>query len=244
MADDNDSACFSLDGFTIPEDELLADYREASGQFYYDLPDGFADPEQGYVAWEGHWVMLEPLPPGEHMLYTCGGASSDNNFFVEKFLTITSRLPGDFNADDVLDVQDIDLLTAESASGDNDPAFDLYADLQVDQADISMWAKDLRQTWIGDADVDGEFNSADLVKVFTAGKYEAEATAVWSEGDWTGDGVFDSGDLVAAFTDAGYEQGPVVAAAVPEPNAWYAVGIALLTFTLPGVSKHLRRRAR
>ena len=61
------------------------------------------------------------------------------------------------------------------------------------------------------------------MQVFTAGEYETQQTAGWSEGDWNGDGIFNSSDMVTAFVDGGYEQGepgprPEVAA-VPEPNA-------------------------
>ena len=113
------------------------------------------------------------------------------------------------------------MLTAESASGDNDPAFDLTGDSLVDEDDVNLWVKDLKRTWIGDADVNLEFNSSDMVQVFVGGKYETEQSAVWSEGDWNGDGVFDSSDMVAAFVDGGYEKGPRTdAAAVPEPGGW------------------------
>ena len=74
--------------------------------------------------------------------------------------------------------------------------------------------------WIGDANLDGEFNSSDLVTVFGAGRYETGEVAAWSQGDWNDDRLFNSGDLVAAFRDGGYEMGtrPSVAA-VPEPSS-------------------------
>ena len=44
------------------------------------------------------------------------------------------------------------------------------------------------------------FNSADLVHVFTAGKYidGIDNNATFAEGDWNQDGNFDEQDLVAA----------------------------------------------
>jgi hypothetical protein len=66
----------------------------------------------------------------------------------------------------------------------------------------------------GRRDLNGEFNSSDLVSVFTAGKYETGNSATWSEGDFNGDKLFSSGDLVTAF------QGPRAAVnAVPEPTS-------------------------
>ena len=96
--------------------------------------------------------------------------------------------------------------------------FDENGDQVVDSADRLIWVKDHANSWLGDSNLDQEFNSGDLVAVFTAGKYELDEMAGWAEGDWDGDMRFGSGDLVAAFTDGGYELGPP-AAAVPEPSA-------------------------
>jgi hypothetical protein len=72
---------------------------------------------------------------------------------------------------------------------------------------------------MGDADLNGEFNSSDLVSVLASGTYEADVPATWSTGDFDGDGRANSGDLVAALADGGYEAGPRTAvAAVPEPT--------------------------
>jgi hypothetical protein len=59
---------------------------------------------------------------------------------------------------------------------------------------------------LGDANHDGDFDSADLVLALQGGKYETQTPATWSEGDWNGDGLFESGDLVAAFATGRYEQ--------------------------------------
>ena len=99
--------------------------------------------------------------------------------------------------------------------------------------DHRVWVKDLKRTWFGDADLDGEFNSNDFVQVFKAGTYETDSEAGWSEGDWNADGVFDSVDFITAFTDGGYEQGPRTGvAAVPEPAGWSLFVIGLLPWLL------------
>ena len=91
----------------------------------------------------------------------------------------------------------------------------------------------VKRDWIGDANMDGEFNSGDFVAVFQAGKYETGEIAAWSQGDWNGDRVFDSGDFVAAFQDGGYEMGPrSITAAVPEPSGCLFVTLATLLFPL------------
>ena len=144
---------------------------------------------------------------------------------------------GDVTRNGVLDVDDMNLLVRESASGSNTSAFDITGDGLVDGLDVTFWARDLKHTWIGDANLDGEFNSADLVEVFQAGKYELGLDAGWVEGDWTGDGRFDSSDMVSAFQDGGYELGArTVATAVPEPTSCVLVLIGALAIC------RLRRR--
>lgn len=125
---------------------------------------------------------------------------------------------GDFNADGALDSTDIDLLTAASIAGNNDLDYDLNSDQVVDSADRKVWVEELRKTYFGDSNLDGEFSSSDFVAVFVPAKYETGEAATWAEGDWNGDAKFDSGDFVEAFQGAGYEVGPRTPAAVPEPQ--------------------------
>jgi hypothetical protein len=90
---------------------------------------------------------------------------------------------------------------------------------------------DVAKTWMGDANLDGEFNSTDLVEVLAAGEYEDNiaSNSGWSDGDWNADSDFNSSDLVVALADGGYEQGPrPSAAAVPEPSAMALFGLALI----------------
>jgi polyhydroxybutyrate depolymerase len=139
---------------------------------------------------------------------------------------------GDFNGSGVLDVTDIDQLGTEIHRESQRRVFDVNQDGMVTSDDYARWVVDLRQTWIGDADLNGEFNSGDLIEVFSAGLYEKEQPAGWATGDWDGNGAFESGDLIAAFADGGYEQGPRPALrVVPEPSSVVALlagGILLL----------------
>jgi hypothetical protein len=127
-------------------------------------------------------------------------------------------LPGDFNSNGSLDVADIDALTQEVIQGTNTASFDLNSDGLVNGGDRTVWVQDLRQTWFGDANLDGEFNSTDLVDVLASGTYEADVDSTWGTGDFDGDARTNSGDLITALADGGYEIGPRPApAAVPEP---------------------------
>ncbi|MCA9216949.1 MAG: PEP-CTERM sorting domain-containing protein [Planctomycetales bacterium] len=147
-------------------------------------------------------------------------------------INLLPSLVGDFNLNGELDGGDIDLLSKEVASANPNLSFDLNSDGAVNATDRSVWVKELKMTWVGDANLDGEFNSTDFVAVFSAAKYEdgIAGNATWAEGDWNGDMDFDSGDFVAAFTDGGYEKGalPPQAAAVPEPTTFVSLAGACL----------------
>lgn len=151
--------------------------------------------------------------------------------YLDKKYFGSASVPGDFNNDGELTVIDIDLLTEASGAGSTDLKFDVNNDQLVNGDDVKFWAKQLKKTWIGDADVNMEFNSADFVQVFGAGKYETGQQAVWSEGDWDGSGKFDSTDFVAAFSDGGYEQGAPqnAVSAVPEPSTTFLLLLAAMS---------------
>ena len=60
----------------------------------------------------------------------------------------------------------------------------------------------------GDANLDGLFDSSDMVLVFQAGQYEdgVPGNSDWTTGDWDGDGDFTSLDMVLAFQQGTYEK--------------------------------------
>ena len=91
-------------------------------------------------------------------------------------------------------------------AGDLDPQFDLDESGSLDLADLDVLVVDILAAGPGDTDLDGVFNSRDLIRVFQAGKYERpDAGRVgWAEGDWNCDGRFDSKDLLRAFQSGGY----------------------------------------
>ena len=144
-----------------------------------------------------------------------------------------------WNFDGLLTDADVNQLSTAIIDLSHETRFDLNNDSLVDFADLSVWVHELNNTWIGDANLDGEFSSADFVSVFGSGKFETGLAAGWGEGDWHADGVFSSGDFVVAFQDGGYERGPRAAnlIALPEPSAVWLLGSALI-----GVNVVARRR--
>ena len=137
-------------------------------------------------------------------------------------------LLGDFNENGELDVDDVNQLNSAIATGGNEESFDLNGDAIVDLSDLTTWVNDLKGTWFGDADLNGEFNTSDFVDVFQIGRYEKDEDATWPEGDWNGDRRFTSADFIQAFQDGGFEQGPRRAQAVPEPAGILPILLSLL----------------
>ncbi len=193
------------------------------------------DPEVG-TAFERELVTIDPTS-GETALVGNLGL----HFAGLTFVTDTTPLRGDFNNNGEIDVDDVNMLGWKVADGMNEAEFDLTGDGLVDQQDLNEWikAEDIANSYVGDANVDGEFNSGDLVAVFGAGKYEVDEEASWDAGDWNGDHRFDSGDLVVAFEDGGYELGPrdQGGAIVPEPSSLALLLLGFVTFLF-----HRKRR--
>jgi hypothetical protein len=97
--------------------------------------------------------------------------------------------------------------TARSGFAGRDSFQYLAEDLLSDSAPVTVTI-DVRPIRIpGDANLDGAFDSTDLVLVFQAGQYEdaIAGNSVWSTGDWDGDGDFTTSDLVMAFGFGAYE---------------------------------------
>lgn len=155
----------------------------------------------------------------------------DESALIEIMMGGGNRAPGDFDGDGELTAADIDTLSAAIRDGLTDRIFDLNEDGSVNGLDRIVWVEDIKKTFFGDSNLDGEFNSNDFVTVFIPGEYEDNVpnNSSWATGDWNGDSEFSSSDFVVAFTGAGYEQGPRLTA-VPEPSAaaWTMLCVVLV----------------
>jgi hypothetical protein len=150
--------------------------------------------------------------------------------------------PGDFNGDGTVDVSDLDELSQAFKSGSGQLKYDVNFDLKVDFNDVLSWIKCSKGTCVGDVNLDGVFDSSDLVQLFQQGAYESGDVATWTSGDWNGDCKFDSSDLLFAFQEGCYQADGALALAgvcapslladtpqaVPEPAASWLIGPALL----------------
>ena len=159
---------------------------------------------------------------------------------VQAGLSLNLSPAGDVNADDSIDLADVVSLVDRIRTGDRfaplrDSKFDVDLNSEIDEQDLRVWVEGIKGTWFGDADLDGEFTSGDLVAVFRAGEYNdaVEDNSIWASGDWNADGDFTPRDLVLAFEDGGYENGPrPAAAAVPEPTPLVLLVTALFALAI------------
>ncbi len=132
---------------------------------------------------------------------------------------LSRLLAGDLDGDGSITAADIDFLCAALRRGDAD--YDLNRDGQVGSDDLTYFVQDVLQTAIGDANVDGIFDSNDVVLAFQSGEYEdgIAGNSTWADGDWDCDGDFTSSDFVAAFQAGGY----VAAARPTAASPWSAL---------------------
>jgi hypothetical protein len=116
---------------------------------------------------------------------------------------------GDFDANGIVNIVDVEMLAAAIFLRFYDAARDLDRDSDIDLVDLELMVNLVLRTYFGDANLDGLFNSADFVQVFQIGEYEdtINFNSTWREGDWNADGDATSSDLVVAFEDGGYFPG-------------------------------------
>ncbi len=125
----------------------------------------------------------------------------------------------DFNGDEAINSDDIDLLMTEASGAASDTTFDLNGDGAVDDLDRDEWLAGAGPAngfadgfLLGDANLDGSVTPADLNQVGI--NWQSDATN-WSEGNFTGAGV-NAGDLNVLAINWNQSIAPA-AAAVPEP---------------------------
>lgn len=194
--------------------DLYADHLEAYS-WPVDDPQDIVD-----VVW-----VRDPVEPGIPVIW---GNFAGEYFFKEASVTHGFMgIGGDVTRDIRVDSADIDDIMSAVNLGIQDPRYNFTSDTLIDAADVAAWVHHAAKTTFGDANLDGTFESGDLVQVFQAGTYESTQNAGWATGDWNGDRRFASDDLIVAMQDGGYQANSVTTATVPEPVA-HILGILAL----------------
>jgi hypothetical protein len=113
---------------------------------------------------------------------------------------------GDFDRNGIVDSHDVDLLCKAIANMDQQEHFDVDSNGSIEFRDMEVLIENILETSFGDANLDGRFDSSDLVRIFQSGEYEdaAQGNSTWQTGDWNCDGEFSTADLVLAFQKGGY----------------------------------------
>ncbi len=194
---------------------------------------------------QGFEITLEELEEPMELRFRlddCDGVYSLGPLTISNLVIdgAADRRSGDIDGNGLLDENDINAISQALRNGSASLEFDIDRDGRVHDNDRTAWVHDVRKTYFGDANLDGFFDTGDLVSVLAAGKYEdlIPLNAAWETGDWNGDGDFTSADLITALSDGGYERGPRVVA-VPEPG--FSVPALL---TISGLSLRRRQRPR
>ncbi len=239
-----DSQVKGPDGKTSTAYESQAVLNDSGGAMFYKRSDGRWELAGTVIAVEGFRNQPE---------VTRTPMFGDFTFYAD----IASYLPqiqsryrfGDFDGDHQMTTRDVDLLVAAMEKRVVDPAYDLDRDGKITDGDHRTWIEQAAMSYAGDSNLDGRFDTTDLVNVLQAGQYEDRLVrnSSWASGDWNGDREFSTSDLVAALQSGGFEQGPraafiaanasttisPVAAAVPEPSQMVALllvgGLAALS---------------
>ncbi len=211
-----------------------------TGEHEFFLADYRGDENEIIKTWEQ--IDLEGL--GSAKSVKLSFTSSDTGEFgintpqyvaIDNLVFSRYSILGDFDGNGSLDASDIHALSVAVRNSEMSSEFDLNNDGAVNQDDRAFWVNKLKNTYFGDANLDGEFNTDDFISIFQLAQYEdaIEGNSTWERGDWDGDGDFETSDLVRAFQDAGFEAGPRVdprAAMVPEPMGVPVLALAWLGF--------------
>jgi len=136
------------------------------------------------------------------------------------FETTVVTVPGDFDANGLLEVADLDLLVKEICEGTNNLDFDLTGDGLINVNDQVFWYSDLKNTIAGDANLNGTVAFDDFLVLSS----NFGQTAGWGQGNFDLDKVVAFADFLQLSSNFGQSSAAAIASAVPEPSSGILLG--------------------
>ena len=127
---------------------------------------------------------------------------------------------GDVNQNGSIDTGDIDRLNAAIRDANHHPFFDFNQDDLVNEEDRTIWISDLAGTALGDIDLDGDVDTADvtvLVQNWTGALIDGGELG-YAKGDLDGDGDVDTADQTILNQNWTGAEIAIGANMVPEPS--------------------------
>jgi hypothetical protein len=261
--DDSSGRLANFLGFRIDDNKLymtMSDSQASTNEEFYgtfDLAtphtftlsyDPGAETDRGRVTatLDGGASINMLLSPGRKDSFETGfnrfglhnlqpGTGDNYHIYFDNLNYTAEFVEGDFNADDLANATDIDLLNDHiRGGGSNTEVYDINGDSSIDASDLSYHVITVLGSQIGDADVDGDVDLVDLSSL--AANYGSSPRG-WSNGDFDGDDDVDLVDLstLAANYGAGVSQAyadfEAMTGIVPEPTSLALLalgGVALL----------------
>jgi len=165
------------------------------------------------------WVRSDDGPSSALFSWV---AISTDHMPVNMELPATDLI-GDFSGNDILDVADVDLLAAAIRDNNVHSQFDVNRNGIVDLEDHAYWVSDLKHTWMGDANLDGNVNFADFVALAN----HFDGPGGWEQGDFDANGTVQFPDFQILANNYGATS-TAVAVAVPEPCSGVLLMIGVL----------------
>ncbi len=122
---------------------------------------------------------------------------------------------GDFNGDSAVTADDIDVLQNAVHANTDVFYYDLDGNSSADAGDVNFLVQNVIGTFLGDAQLDGQVDAADLNQLGV--NWRRTNVVGWGQGDFTGDGRVDARDLNVIGVN--WQSGvPVAAAEVQDGN--------------------------
>jgi hypothetical protein len=219
-------------GNEVPVAELLVDGFAVEDFPGNGLDDGAVFPVGGNESWYHFETFVFPEQDTmEITVNTFPESGGDSTLLIDNVSVRPLSAPGDFNADQVLDKQDLDLLVMEVAAGPGDSRFDMNSDGTVDRNDIEQWLSDgaaangLNSPYLwGDSNLDLTVDAGDLNNMAVNW---LDSPNTWMGGDFDGSGIVDAGDL--NLLGLNWQQSNAAAAGVhvPEPATGWIFLLAM-----------------